>query len=58
MEKLKIANKEFASRLFIGTGKFGSNKVMEKAVLASGSKLVTVSLKRVDIKKTRNKHIT
>lgn len=50
MEKLKIANKEFASRLFIGTGKFGSNKIMEKAVVASGGELVTVSLKRVDIK--------
>ena len=50
MEKLKIANKELASRLFIGTGKFGSNKIMEKAVVASGSELVTVSLKRVDVK--------
>ena len=49
MEKLKIANKEFTSRLFIGTGKFGSNKIMEEAVIASGSELVTVALKRVEI---------
>ncbi len=49
MGKLIIAGKEFTSRLFIGTGKFGSNRIMEKAVLASGSELVTVALKRVDI---------
>ena len=49
MQKLKIADKEFNSRLFLGTGKFGSSKQMEGAVLASGSELVTVALKRVDL---------
>jgi thiazole synthase len=49
MQKLKIADKEFNSRLFLGTGKFGSSKQMEEAVLASGSELVTVALKRVDL---------
>ena len=49
MKKLIIANKEFNSRLFLGTGKFGSAKQMEEAVLASGSELVTVALKRVDL---------
>jgi thiazole synthase len=49
MQKLKIADKEFNSRLFLGTGKFGSSKQMEKAVLASQSELVTVALKRVDL---------
>lgn len=48
MKKLIIANKEFQSRLFLGTGKFGSAKLMEETVLASGSELVTVALKRVD----------
>jgi thiazole synthase len=33
----------------LGTGKFGSSKQMEKAVLASQSELVTVALKRVDL---------
>ena len=46
---LKIADKELKSRLFLGTGKFGSSKQMEEAVLASGSELVTVALKRVDL---------
>lgn len=49
MEKLIIANKEFQSRLFLGTGKFGSTKLMEESVLASGSELVTVALKRIDL---------
>jgi thiazole synthase len=49
MDKLKIGNNEFGSRLFTGTGKFSSNGVMEKALLESGSELVTVALKRVDI---------
>ena len=50
MNKLIIADKEFNSRLFTGTGKFSSNRVMEEALLASGSELVTVALKRVDLK--------
>jgi len=49
MTSLKIADKEFTSRLFLGTGKFGSSKQMEEAVLASESELVTVALKRVDL---------
>lgn len=49
MEKLKIADKIFSSRLFTGTGKFSSSALMEEALLASGSELVTVALKRVDM---------
>lgn len=47
---LKIADKTFNSRLFTGTGKFSSSAEMEAALLASGSELVTVALKRVDLK--------
>ena len=46
---LKIADKLFSSRLFTGTGKFGSAALMGESLLASGSELVTVALKRVDI---------
>ncbi|CAL1521212.1 thiazole synthase [Chitinophaga sp. MM2321] len=49
MEPLIIAGKHFSSRLFTGTGKFSSAQVMEQALLASGSELVTVALKRVDL---------
>lgn len=45
---LTIADKTFQSRLFTGTGKFGSLAVMEESLLASGSELVTVALRRVD----------
>lgn len=45
---LKIADKTFNSRLFTGTGKFASSELMEHALLASGSELVTVALKRVN----------
>jgi thiazole synthase len=48
MQQLKIGNTLFNSRLFLGTGKFGSNVEMGKAILASESELVTVALKRVD----------
>ena len=49
MDTLKIADKEFKSRLFTGTGKFASSSLMEEALLASESELVTVALKRVEI---------
>lgn len=48
MGKLTIGNHEFTSRLFVGTGKFSSNRVMADAVVASGSQLVTAALKRID----------
>ncbi|GGH43525.1 thiazole synthase [Dyadobacter endophyticus] len=46
---LTIADKTFRSRLFTGTGKFSSAQVMEEALLASASELVTVALRRVDV---------
>lgn len=49
MVPFKIGDKTFHSRLFLGTGKFGSNQQMKEAVLASGSELVTVALKRIDL---------
>ncbi|MDO6744828.1 thiazole synthase [Tenacibaculum soleae] len=47
---LKIADKEFNSRLFTGTGKFSSSQLMKTSLVASESELVTVALKRVDVK--------
>ncbi len=49
MKPLVIAGRTFRSRLFIGTGKFGSHAVMARAMEASGSELVTVALRRVDL---------
>lgn len=49
MQPLHIADRTFDSRLFTGTGKFASNGLMAEALLASGSQLVTVALKRVEV---------
>ena len=49
MTPLVIAGKSFGSRLFTGTGKFSSSEMMSEAIVASGSELVTVALKRVEM---------
>jgi len=46
---LKIADKTFGSRLFTGTGKFNDATLMEEALIASGTELVTVALKRINL---------
>jgi len=47
---LRIADKTFASHLFTGTGKFASPALMTDAIRASGSQLVTLAMKRVDLR--------
>src|SRR4029079_16168301 len=47
--KLKIADREFTSRLLVGTGKFASNELMRDALEASGTELVSVALRRADL---------
>lgn len=49
MKPLKIGDKTFKSRLFLGTGKFGSNRIMAEAIVASQTELVTAAMKRLDI---------
>ena len=49
MARLVIADREFESRLLIGTGKFASSQVMAEAIAASRAEIVTVALRRVDI---------
>lgn len=46
---LEIAGRQFKSRLIVGTGKFSSALQMKDAIHASGSEIVTVALRRVDI---------
>lgn len=46
---LVIAGQEFKSRLLLGTGKFSSPSVMKAAIDASGSEIITVALRRVDL---------
>lgn len=49
METLVIAGREFHSRLFLGTGKFSSNDLMTKAITASGTEMVTLAMKRIEL---------
>lgn len=46
---LTLGGRDFHSRLFVGTGKFSSNRLMLDAVLASGSEMITVAMKRIDM---------
>ena len=48
-ETLVIAGKTFRSRLIVGTGKYPSNAVMADAHRASGTEMVTVAVRRVDL---------
>ena len=48
-DKLIIGEREFGSRLFVGTGKFSSPEVMLESVLASRSEMITVAMKRVNM---------
>lgn len=48
-DKLVIAGREFVSRLLVGTGKFASCEIMARALEKSGTEIVTVALRRVDI---------
>ena len=54
MSKLIIAGREFGSRLFLGTGKFSSNDLMEKYIEASGTEMVTVAMKRIDMQNAQD----
>lgn len=46
---LIIAGKEFGSRLIAGTGKYANPDVMLAALRASGTEMVTVAVRRVDL---------
>lgn len=46
---LRIDNKQLTSRLFLGSGKFTSYAQMTNAIISSGTQVVTVALRRVDL---------
>jgi thiazole synthase len=49
MDTFTIAGKTFTSRLIVGTGKYSSPSVMVKAHEASGTEMITVAVRRVNI---------
>jgi len=46
---LRIAGREFSSRLFVGTGKYRSFQEMARCHQASGAEVVTVAVRRVNL---------
>jgi len=48
--QLTIAGRSFSSRLMTGTGKYPNLELMQQSIAASGSKIVTVAVRRVQTK--------
>jgi thiazole synthase len=49
LQPLTIAGREFRSRLILGTGKYKDAETMVQALEASGTEMVTVALRRVNL---------
>src|ERR1041384_5269593 len=49
LETLRIADREFHSRLIVGTGKYRSFQEMQRCHQASGAEMVTVAVRRVNL---------
>ena len=45
----KIGDREYTSRLLVGTAKYPSPEIMEQAIAASGAEIVTVAIRRVNL---------
>lgn len=54
---LRIADREFSSRLIVGTGKYKDNRTMVEAIRASGTEMVTVAVRRIDLDRTKEEGI-
>ena len=52
-----VADREFRSRLMVGTGKYPSNELMVRAIEASGAEVVTVAVRRVDLDRTKEQGV-
>lgn len=49
MDKFILGEKEFSSRLIIGTGKYGNNKILPDVIKESQTNMVTMAVRRVDL---------
>ncbi|UCC73333.1 MAG: thiazole synthase [Gemmatimonadota bacterium] len=56
-EPLELAGRRFRSRLILGTGKYKDNETMCKAIEASGTEIVTVAVRRVDLDRSKEEGI-
>jgi thiazole synthase len=48
-DTFRLGGKSFRSRLIVGTGKYATFPLMKQALLASGSEIVTVAVRRVNL---------
>jgi thiazole synthase len=56
-DNLVIAGKTFRSRLLVGTGKYPSHQVMREAHERSGTDMVTVAVRRIDLKAAKGESL-
>lgn len=56
-DPLIIAERQFTSRLIVGTGKYGSHQETVDALRASGAEMVTVAVRRVDLDATNEESL-
>lgn len=56
-EPLRIADREFPSRLIVGTGKYADNETMVRAVEAAEPAMITVAVRRIDLDRTKEEGI-
>src|SRR6266404_5779043 len=52
-----IAGRTFKSRLIVGTGKYPSNEIMAEAHRRSGTDMVTVAVRRIDLKAAKGQSL-
>ena len=57
MSKLNLGEIELNSRLILGTGKFESFELMRESFDVSGTQMVTVAIRRVDLNDTSGKSL-
>ncbi len=57
MSHFEIAGKKFNSRLILGTGKYPNFQIMQEAHRASGTEMVTLAIRRIDLKAKGNESI-
>src|SRR6202789_3492069 len=53
MDELVIAGRAFGSRLIVGTGKYKDGAETKAAIEASGAEMVTVAVRRVELRRTK-----
>jgi thiazole synthase len=56
-DRWTVGGREFRSRLILGTGKYRDNATMLAALRASGTEMVTVAVRRVDLDRSKEEAI-